>query len=87
MEDYRYDRERIIRLDSLRHDYVHRMKISVRLPNGDDDLWYLFKTTNLPLPLVNQKYGIRLDPNRILQGMGGLTVGEAGKSGSGADFR
>jgi hypothetical protein len=69
MEGYRYDRARIVMLDNLRHDYVHRTKINLRLPNGDDDLWYLFKTTHLPLSLVNHKYDIRLDPNRILDAM------------------
>jgi hypothetical protein len=71
MEHYRYDRERIVALDKLRHDYVHRTIINTRLPHGDDDLWYLFKTTHYLLPLVNQRYGIRLDPSLALSGMGG----------------
>jgi hypothetical protein len=70
MKNYRYDRERIVALDQLRHDYVHRGILSVRLPRGDDDLWYLFRTTHFLLPLVNQKYGIRLDPNLVVPAMG-----------------
>jgi hypothetical protein len=66
MPDYRYDRERILALDQLRHDFVHRGILSARLPNGDDDLWYLFRTTHFLLPIVNQRYGIRLDPNLVV---------------------
>jgi hypothetical protein len=70
MRDYRYDRDRIIALDQLRHDYVHRGILGVRLPRGDDDLSYLFKTTHFLLPLVNQRYGIRLDPNLVFPVLG-----------------
>jgi hypothetical protein len=61
VEKYRYDRERIVSLDNLRHDYVHRGGLGGRLPRGDDDLWFLWNTGNFLLPLVNQRYGIRLD--------------------------
>jgi hypothetical protein len=70
MQYYRYDKERIISLDKLRHDYVHRAMLNTRLPRGDDDLWYLFRTTHYLLPLVNQRYGIRVDPNLVASGMG-----------------
>ena len=60
VEKYRYDRERIVALDKLRHEYAHR-GLGRRLPRGDDDLWFLWKTTNFLLPLVNQRYGIQLD--------------------------
>jgi hypothetical protein len=63
IEKYRYDRDRIVALDNLRHDYVHRGGLGGRLPQGDDDLWFLWKTTNFLLPLVLLRYGIRLDPN------------------------
>jgi hypothetical protein len=63
IENYRYDRDRIVSLDKLRHDYVHRGGLGGRLPRGDDDLWFLWNTTNFLLPLVNHRYGIRLDPN------------------------
>ena len=70
MHDYRYDRNRIVALDALRHEYVHRGGLGTRLPQGDDDLWYLFKTTHFLLPLVHQRYRFRIDPNHVLAAMG-----------------
>jgi hypothetical protein len=61
IEKYCYDQERIVVLDKLRHDYAHR-GLGGRLPRGDDDLWFLRNTTDFLLLLVNQRYGIRLDP-------------------------
>lgn len=61
IEKYRYDRERIVALDKLRHDYAHR-GLGRGLPGGDDDLWFLCKTTDFLLLLVNQRHRIRLDP-------------------------
>ena len=61
IETYRYDRERIVVLDKMRNDYAHR-GLGRRLPGGDDDVWFLWKTTNFLLLLVNHRYGIRLDP-------------------------
>jgi hypothetical protein len=71
---YRYDRTRIEELDNLRHDYVHRGALGVRLPRGDDDIWYLWKTTNFLLPLVSQRYGIRIDPNQFIGSLGVATA-------------
>jgi hypothetical protein len=75
IEKYHYDRERIRRLDNLRHDYVHRGTLGVRLPRGDDDIWYLWKTTNFLLPLVSQRYSIRIDPNQFIGSLGIATAG------------
>src|SRR5262249_16118379 len=43
IENYNYDRDRITALDNLRHDFVHR-GLGGRLPQDDDDLWFIFKT-------------------------------------------
>ena len=40
MKDYRYDRDRIVALDKLRHDYVHGDGPTRRLPQGDDDIFF-----------------------------------------------
>ena len=58
----RYDRDRIVALDTLRHDYVHCGGLGGRLPQGDDDLRFLWNTTDYLLPLVTHRYGIPLDP-------------------------
>jgi hypothetical protein len=65
IDKYRYDRDRIIALDNLRHNYVHRGTLGSRLPQGDDDVWFLWKTTYFLLSLVNHRYGIRLDLNMV----------------------
>jgi hypothetical protein len=59
---YKYNRDRIIALDKLRHDFAHR-GLGGRLPQGDDDLQFLFDTMNFLFPLVNHRYGIQLDVN------------------------
>jgi hypothetical protein len=63
--DYRYDRNRIIALDALRHRYVHGDDLSLRLPSGDDDIVYLQKTSMFLMSLVHQRYGIRIDPGAM----------------------
>jgi hypothetical protein len=70
INNYRYDRERILQLDNLRHDYVHRGALGVRLPRGDEDICYLWNTTNFLMPLVCQRYGLRLDPNQCVASIG-----------------
>jgi hypothetical protein len=44
--NYRYDRERLIALDTLRHDYVHHGGLGSRLPQGDADLAFLHGQTS-----------------------------------------
>jgi hypothetical protein len=80
MNQYNYDRQRIIDLDNLRHDYVHRTIKDVRLPRGVDDLWYLFNTTYFLLSLVHYRYGIKLDPNRFITGIEPLFKEDSGQS-------
>lgn len=66
LQNYSYDRKRIVDLDTLRHDYVHRGWVGGRLPQGDDDLVCLLNTTSFLFHLVTQRYGIRLDPNALV---------------------
>jgi len=66
LQNYSYDRKRIVDLDTLRHDYVHRGWVGGRLPQGDDDLAFLSNTTTFLFHLVTQRYGIRLDPNALV---------------------
>jgi hypothetical protein len=79
IEDYRYDRDRIIALDNLRHDYVHRGALSVRLPRGDDDLSFLSLTDAFLLFLVIQRFGIRLWPifNFLANAVGAISPPQA----------
>jgi hypothetical protein len=65
-ENYRYDRERIIALDNLRHDYVHHGGLGVRLPQGDADLSFLHGTDQFLALLVCQRYGLQLNPKPLV---------------------
>lgn len=62
---YRFDRDRLAGLDNLRHDYVHRGGLGGRLPRGDDDVYFLWQTSNYLLRLVLRRYAIRLDPDAM----------------------
>jgi hypothetical protein len=69
IEKYHYDRERIVALDNLRHDYVHRGTPGRRvLPRGADDLWFMLNTTNFLVTLVDHRYGIRPSPSFFKSG-------------------
>jgi hypothetical protein len=65
MKDYRYDRKRIDEIDQLRHEIVHGEGPMPTLSNAEEDLWYMYKTTFCLMPLVNQRYGLQLDPEYV----------------------
>jgi hypothetical protein len=69
-ENYRYDRERIIALDQLRHDYVHHGGLGVRLPQGEADLSFLHGTDQFLTALVCLRYGLRLIPQPLFDAIG-----------------
>lgn len=68
LENYNYNRERIQQLDRIRHGIVHGEGPVTTLPNGDDDIDYLQKTCWFLMSLVNQKYGVKIDPEYLPQG-------------------
>ena len=65
-ENYRYNRERIIALDNLRHDYVHHGGLGVRLLQGEDDLSFLRGTDMFLAMLVCQRFRLRPQPKPII---------------------
>ena len=65
-ENYRYDRERIIALDNLRHDYVHHGGLGSRLIQGEADLAFLHGTEQFLAVLVCQHYGLRVRPKPLI---------------------
>jgi hypothetical protein len=67
---YRYDRDRLTQLDQLRHDYIHGRARLSRLPNGNDDLLFLQNTGFYMVPLVNQRYDVKIDPHIFAAGFG-----------------
>lgn len=67
MDDYTFDRERLVRLDSLRHDVVHGAGPVTVMVDCDDDVWYLQKTAFYFMGLVNMRYDTRIDTTQFLQ--------------------
>lgn len=65
-ENYHYDRERIIALDNLRHDYVHHGGLGSRLPHADDDLSFLLGTDMFLAMLVCERFQLLPRPNPII---------------------
>jgi hypothetical protein len=62
MNDYKFDRGRLEKLDKLRHDIVHGPGPVTPLENSDDEIWYLHKTTFYFFAMVNERYDTRIDP-------------------------
>ncbi|NQU05901.1 MAG: hypothetical protein HQ568_07395 [Calditrichaeota bacterium] len=66
IEQYKYDRNRIENIDSLRHSYVHDESFPVVNIGIEKDLKYLEKTGLYFCVLLNGAYGIQMDPKYIL---------------------
>jgi len=62
IENYKFDRDRVEGLDRLRHDVVHGAGQVVRLPKGDEDIWYLFQTSNYLMLLINKSFELKITP-------------------------
>ena len=62
---YTWHRKRVEDFDNLRHDIVHGTGPLFTVPNIDEDLWYQMQTTNFLMTLVNERYGLKLDPDAV----------------------
>ncbi len=62
MRHYKFDPERLKKQDDLRHDIVHGTALGTKLPNTEDDVQYLLKTAWYLMGLVNQRYGVKINP-------------------------
>ena len=67
IHNYKYDRDRLLKLDEMRHEIVHESGSVPMLPNGDDDIWFLQQTANFFMALVNKKYNLRINPYHMVQ--------------------
>ncbi|HEY8006115.1 MAG TPA: hypothetical protein VIE66_04780 [Methylocella sp.] len=82
-ENYRYDRERIVALDNLRHAYVHHGGLGVRLPQGDADLSFLHETDMFLACLVCQRYQLKPTPKPMIDFLMGVLAPELQDQGTG----
>jgi hypothetical protein len=65
IENYSFDHARLDAIDNRRHSIIHADGLRNQLGNVDDDLTYVIKTGNYLMGLVNQKYGVRVDPLKV----------------------
>jgi hypothetical protein len=66
LHDYDYDRERLLRIDRIRHEVVHgRGPEAVRDVKPEDHV-FIQRTHMLLLLLVHQRYGIQIVPDEIV---------------------
>ncbi len=73
LEGYDYDRERLIRIDGVRHEVVHGKGPEAALDLRPDDHEFVQRTHMLLLLLVHQRYGIQLVPEYMFPGAGRST--------------
>ncbi|RLA89665.1 MAG: hypothetical protein DRG20_04420 [Deltaproteobacteria bacterium] len=61
LNNYRFDRNRLQKLDRMRHDIVHKSSSIPLLPQGDNDIWFFWQSTIFLMALVNFKYGLKVN--------------------------
>lgn len=61
IEDYKYDRDRLMRLDRLRHDVVHGEADQKDFKFSEDDLHFMHRTWAYLFALVHTRYNLRVD--------------------------
>lgn len=66
INNYVYDRARLLAIDEARHPIIHRDGMGKPIPNIDEDLEYIAKTANFLMGLVNQKYGVQLNVLKVM---------------------
>jgi hypothetical protein len=66
INSYAYDRDRLEKIDDLRHAIIHRNGLGKPVQSLDDDLDFIWKTANYLLALVNQKYGVQVSMFKLL---------------------
>jgi len=63
---YRFDGERIDRIDRLRHDIVHQKALGLPIENVSDDLEYIERTNIYLSALITHRYGLRVGPEAMM---------------------
>ena len=66
MRNYVFDRQRLEVLDTKRHQIIHGNGLMYALENLDEDLTFIQKTGQYLMGLLQQRYGLRVDPNKIV---------------------
>ncbi len=69
INDYEFDRDRLLTIDKNRHDAVHGQVLANPLPQGDNDIWFLMQTTNYLMAMVNARFDLKIDPMSFITGL------------------
>lgn len=62
LNDYSYDRDRLQKLDEIRHEIVHGDSAMPQLTNIEEDILYLRQTSSYLMALLGHKYNLKIDP-------------------------
>ncbi|MGH8488530.1 MAG: hypothetical protein ACREXS_06620 [Gammaproteobacteria bacterium] len=62
---FRFDRDRLLALDALRHDIIHSTGPTLRLPKGDEDLEFLRNSGLYLWILVHKRHGLKIDISHV----------------------
>jgi hypothetical protein len=65
INNYAYDRDRLVKIDEARHGIIHKNEMGKPLAEVDENLEFISKTSNFLMGLVNQKYGVKINPLRL----------------------
>ena len=66
---FKFDRDRLVRFDQIRHGIVHGGLLEGDLDFSDDDLLFLMDIAHFLTALVNLRFGTRMDPATFLMSM------------------
>ena len=67
LDNFCYDRDRLLKLDRMRHEIVHKSSTIPLLPNGNDDIWFLQQSDNYLMALVNSKFDLKINPAHFIK--------------------
>ncbi len=73
VNDYKFDRDRLERIDRQRHDTVHGIGIKAAETFSDEDDEYLSKTGRHLMAMVAVTFGLKFDPEYLRAKMAGGT--------------
>ncbi len=65
MNNYKFDRERLAKIDDARQGIIHGNAIAQPLADIDADLECILKTANFLMGLLNQRYGVQLNSEKM----------------------
>jgi hypothetical protein len=66
IHDYKFDHDRLVALDKMRHDIVHGSGPIMTLPRGDEDIWFIQQTAGYLMALVNMRFNIKINPQDLM---------------------